>query len=137
MPAISVQISREIASKEREIGKLQTEVTALQRALSALSGKVATRRGRSTAKKKRKKAGRRSKRGENPRSVLAAMSSEPMAVKEISAKSGVSSPTINGVLTALTKRGKVERKGRGEYRLKRRASVKKKPTVRVPPEKGK
>ena len=137
MPDISAQISREIATKEREIGKLQTEVTALQRALSALSGKVATRRGRSTAKKKRKKAGRRAKRGENPRSVLAAMSSEPMAVKEISAKSAVSSPTISAVLTALTKQGKVERKGRGSYRLKRTASVKKKSTLRVRAVKGK
>ena len=121
MPNITAQISTEIATKEREIGRLRSEVTALKRALSALSDKVATRRGRSVARK----AGRRAKRGENPRRVLAAMSSKPMAVKEISVKSGVSSPTINAVLTALTKQGTVERKGRGLYRRKGRASAKK------------
>jgi len=125
MPNITAQISTEIAMKEREIGRLRSEVTALERALSALSGKVATRRGQSAGKKKSKKAGTRAKRGENPRRVLAAMSFKSMAVKDISAQSGVSSPTINAVLTALTKRGTVERKGRGSYRLKGRASAKK------------
>lgn len=132
MPNITAQISTEIAAKEREIGRLRSEVTALERALSALSGKVATRRRRSAGKKKSKKAGRRAKRGENPKRVLAAMSSKSMAVKDISAKSGVSSPTINAVLAALTKQGKVERKGRGSYRLKGRTAAKKKPVSRTP-----
>jgi len=125
MPNITAQIAIEIAAKEREIGRLRTEVSALQRALSALSGKAATRRSQSAGKKRSKKAGRRAKRGENPKRVLATMSSKSMAVKDLSAKSGVSSPTINAVLAALTKQGKVERKGRGSYRLKRKAVAKK------------
>ena len=115
MPGINAQISKEIATKEREIGRLQSEVSALKRALSALSGAVGARRGRPAGKKKTR---RRAKRGENPKRVLAAMSSKPMAVKDISAKSGVASPTINAVLTVLKKKGKVQRKGRGSYQLK-------------------
>ena len=122
MPNITAQIATEIASKKREIGRLREEVRALERALSALSGRPATRRAQSAGKTK---ARRRAKRGENPRRVLAAMSSKPLAVKDISAQSGVSSPTINAVLTALTKRGLVERRGRGLYRLKGKASAKK------------
>ena len=118
MPGINAQISKEIATKEREIGRLQSEVSALKRALSALSGAVGARRGRPPGKKKTRKTGRRAKRGENPKRVLAAMSSKPMAVKDISAKSGVASPTINAVLTVLKKKGKVQRKGRGSYQLK-------------------
>jgi predicted Rossmann fold nucleotide-binding protein DprA/Smf involved in DNA uptake len=132
MPNITAQITAEIVAKEREIARLRAEVSALGRALSALGGKVVTRRGPSAGKKRTKKARRRAKRGENPRRVLAAMSSKLAAVKDISAKSGVSSPTINAVLVSLTKQGKVERRGRGTYRLKGRRAPGKKPIVRAP-----
>ncbi len=112
---LSKEIAKQVREKRAEIQRLQKEVRGLEGALAALKRSPGPGR---PAKKRTARAGKRAKRGENPAKVLRAMSKKPMAVKDISAKCGVKSPSINALLNNLAKAGKVVKRARGLYALK-------------------
>jgi len=116
-------IAAAIKAIDAKIAVLEESRAALMKALGVDAPK---RRGRPPGRRKGKRSGaKRARRGENRDKVLAALSSKPKAVKDISAQSGVPSPGINAVLSALVKAGRVEKVGRGQYRRRGRATGKK------------
>ncbi len=115
---LAKEIGKQIKDKRAEIQRLEKEVRGLEGARVALGGSA--RRGRPAARKVAR-PGRRAKRGENQKRVLAALSRTPMGVKDIASSSGVTSPSVNAVLSLLTKAGLVVKKGRGQYALKGKA----------------
>ena len=121
-------IAAAIEAIDAKIAMLQESRAALLRALGVDAPK---RRGRPPGRKKAKRAGaknsgaKRARRGENRDKVLAALSSRPKPVKVISARSGVPSPGVNAVLSALVQAGSAEKVGRGQYRKMGKTAAKK------------